>query len=391
MAAESDIRISARRKVAYAGVLVLVFLLACEGALRVRQWIRYGSPATGVRDPMLVYDHDADLFVPRPGYEVKGGRINIKINSLGFRGDEFARQKPAHTVRIVCLGASTTFNAEVSANDATWPHRLQEKLQQAYLASGVKIEVINAAVGGYVATDNLKNLRHRVLPLDPDLVIYYEANNEIVHDTQELAIRDGLLGQDGRRQSAFTVTLSKYSVMFDLAYKNLAILARSRSSAAGRLDRIPPDLPNHFMSVLEEMRAALAPRRVPLVLSTFVVKYRRNQDRETQVANADVAFFYMPWMSIDGMLDAMDVYNQAILDYGSRAHLYVVDDREAIPPDAADFSDCMHLLDKGAEAMADRFYRYLRAAGVVDRVVSGSVAVLSSGPIDGTVVSTFRH
>ena len=26
----------------------------------------------------------------------------------------------------------------------------------------------------------------------------------------------------------------------------------------------------------------------------------------------------MPWMSIDGMLDAMDVYNQAILDYARR-------------------------------------------------------------------------
>jgi hypothetical protein len=384
-----DIRIPTGRKAAYATVLLLALLLACESALRVRQWIRYGSPATGVRDPMLVYDRDADLYVPKPGYEVRGGRINIKINSLGFRGDEITRVKPAHTVRIVCLGASTTFNAEVSSNDATWPHRLQALLQQAY--PGVRIEVINAAVGGYVAADNLRNLRYRVLPLDPDLVIYYEANNEIVHDTQELAIRQGLLGQNGRRQSVFTLTLSKYSVMFDLAYKNLAIVARSRSSSGGRIDRIPPDLPNRFISVLDEMRTALAVRRVPLVLSTFLVKYRRNQDRQTQVANADVAFFYMPWLSIDGMLDAMDVYNQAILDYGARAHLSVVDDREAIPPDAAHFSDCMHLVDKGAEAMADRFYRYLRTAGVVDRIVSGPVAVLSSGQEDRTVASTSRH
>ena len=65
----------------------------------------------------------------------------------------------------------------------------------------------------------------------------------------------------------------------------------------------------------------------------------------------------MPWMSIDGMLDAMDVYNQAILDYASRAALPVVDDREAVPADAEHFSDCMHFLDKGAEAMADRFAR----------------------------------
>jgi hypothetical protein len=77
------------RKLLYAAVMILLVLMAGEAALRVRAWIRYGSPATGVRDPMLEYDKDADVFLPRAGYEVQGGRIHIKINSLGFRGDEF--------------------------------------------------------------------------------------------------------------------------------------------------------------------------------------------------------------------------------------------------------------------------------------------------------------
>ena len=161
MTAPETVRIPTRRKVLYAGVVVLIALLGCEGALRLRAWIRYGSPATAVRDPMLVYDHDADLLVPRPGYEAKGARINIHINSLGFRGDEITREKPHHTVRIACLGASTTFCAEVSSNHQTWPYLLQQKLRQAY--PGVNIEVVNGAVGGYVAADNLKNLEHRVL------------------------------------------------------------------------------------------------------------------------------------------------------------------------------------------------------------------------------------
>ena len=170
------------KKVLFTSLVVLVMLGACEAAVRVRGWMRYGSAGTSVRDPMLVYDADADLFVPRPGYEASGNRIGIKINSLGFRGDEFTVQKPPNTIRIVCLGASTTFNAEVSTNDATWPHQLQDKLRAAY--PGRNIEVINAAVGGYTAAENLRNLKHRVLRLDPDLVIYYEANNEIVKDTR---------------------------------------------------------------------------------------------------------------------------------------------------------------------------------------------------------------
>ena len=321
---------------------------------------------------MLEYDAAADLWVPKPGYKVKGANIHIKINARGFRGEDFSVPKPPGTFRIVCLGASTTFAAEASSNEAVWTHRLQEILRAAH--PGRRIEVINAAVGGYVAADNLKNLQHRVLPLDPDLVIYYEANNEIVRDTQELAIRAGLIGAEGRRQPAWVSTLSKVSLMFDLAYKNLAIAARSRDTSSPRIDRIPRELPSRFIGVLDQMRATLAERHVPLVLSTFVVKYRRDQDRQTQIRNADVAFYYMPWMSIDGMLDAMDTYNQAILDYGRRSGAPVIDDRAAIPPDADHFTDCMHLADKGNEAMAQRLYRGLRALRLLDATSAGGGA-----------------
>ena len=64
---------------------------------------------------------------------------------------------------------------------------------------------------------------------------------------------------------------------------------------------MPPDLPRHFIGLVDQMRQDLAARDVPLVLSTFIVKFRRNQPREMQIANADVEFYYMPWMSIDDL------------------------------------------------------------------------------------------
>jgi lysophospholipase L1-like esterase len=362
-------QIPTRRKILYLVILVAFTLLALEGALRVRAWIKYGGTAS-VRDPMIAYNPEWDLNVPTPGYEVKGASIHIRINSLGFRGPEIQAAKPPRTVRIVCLGASTTFSAEVSSNEKTWTYRLQELLQAEY--PDVRIEVVNAAVGGYVAADNLKSLIHRVLPLDPDLVLYYEANNEIVRDTRELAAARGLLEEGGNR-SPIMRTLSNYSLMVDLLHKNLAILLRSRSTAP-KIDVIPEDLPARFVGVLDEMRTRLAARGVPFVLSTFSVKYRRDQDRATQIANADVSFFYMPWMSIDGMLHAMDVYNQAILDYGARAGVPVIDDRFAIPPDALHFTDCMHLSDLGNEAMAQRFHRALHQSGIVAGLVRDASA-----------------
>jgi lysophospholipase L1-like esterase len=366
--ADYPVAIPTHRKVLYLAVLLGMLLALCEVGLRARQWIRYGSFAASVRDPMLVHDAAADILVPRPGYAIKGARLDVKINALGFRGDEIAKQKPARTVRIACLGASTTFCMEVSHNHKTWPHRLQEKLAEAF--PDVRFEVVNTAVGGYTATENVRNLTHRVLPLDPDLAIYYEANNEIVKDTRRLAIERGLIAPTAA-QSSVANTISQYSLLFDLAYKNLAILyGRQKASAAtAKLDAVPPDLPQHFIGLLDEMRQKLSARDVPLVLSTFIVKFRRSQPRETQIANADVDFFYMPWMSIDGMLGAMDTYNQAILDYAARNHLPVVDDRDAVPADAEHFSDCMHFVDKGAEAMADRFFRYLRDSDVLTRAI----------------------
>jgi lysophospholipase L1-like esterase len=358
--------ISLSRKLIYSAVMLLAVLAVGEAAFRVRAWIRYGSLGPSIRDPMLTYDQGAGIFVPTPGYEIHGARIDIKVNSLGFRGDEFTRRKPANTIRIAVLGASTTFDAEVSSNEATWPEQLQRKLRAAY--PGVGIEVINAALGGYVAADNLKNLEHRVLPLDPDLVIYYEANNEIVRDTRKLARENGM-ADDTFRASPLG-TLARYSLLADLVQKNAVILMRGRSHGGKTMSSIPRDLPRHFLSVLDQMRVDLSRDKIRMMLSTFVVKYRRNQDRATQIANADVAFYYMPWMNIDGLLDAMDVYNAAILDYATEHRLPVVDDRDSIPPDAEHFTDCMHLADKGAEAMADRFLRGLQANGLIDELIA---------------------
>ena len=58
-------------------------------------------------------------------------------------------------------------------------------------------------------------------------------------------------------------------------------------------------------------------------------------------------------------------YNAAIVEYGQRAGVPVIDDRTSIPPDAEHFTDCMHLADKGNEAMAERFYRFFRTSGIV--------------------------
>lgn len=96
-------------------------------------------------------------------------------NSWGFRGEEFSVQKPAGTFRIVALGASTTEGSQ--GNQETYPYFLQQELRQRHPER--TIEVINAGHHGQGLEDLLQLFKQRVLPLQPDLVLFYEGNNDI--------------------------------------------------------------------------------------------------------------------------------------------------------------------------------------------------------------------
>jgi len=359
-------QLSAGRKLLFTSVCVLVVLITCEAAVRVRARLRYGTAAASAPDSLLVYNEQLGIHVPRPGYTVEANKISLRINSLGFRGEEIARTKPPNTLRIACLGASTTFSAEV-ADQATWPHKLQQALQARL--PNVTVQVINAGIPGAIASHSLKNLQHRVLPLQPDLVIYYEAHNEVHHDTRELARGRGLLKPTEEHRSALARRLAEYSLLFDLVEKNAKILLASRDRGIDKLNGIPRDLPDRFLGELGKIHQELSRRNITLVLSTFLVKYRRDQPRPVQIANADISFFYMPWMTIDDLMESMDVYNDAIVEYAHARGVPVAEDRTSIPGDSHHFADAVHLADAGSALMAERFRRFLYERKILDELV----------------------
>jgi len=349
---------SAARRTAFTLLATVLFtmtmLVVSEAAVRLRAWVRYGSAQPDAMDQMAAIDPSTGLNLPRPGYERHSSRISIRINSLGFRGDEITVAKPKRTVRIAALGASTTFCAEVSGNDATWPHRLQQALQRDH--PEVTIQVVNAGVPGYVASDSLKNLQRRVLPLDPDLVIYYEANNDLALDTRRLArVRD----LDSASEGAWSRTLARYSLLFDLVRKNSRIWAAGSTGLVEKLDSLPANLPDRFIGQLDLIHAELERRQVPMLMSTFFVKYRRGQPRDVQMHNASGVFYYMPWMKLEHLLDGIDQYNDAIVKYADSHGVSVIDDRDSIPGDDEHFADWVHFADAGAAAMGERFARFI--------------------------------
>jgi lysophospholipase L1-like esterase len=342
---------------------VLFGLLLCEGAVRLRAWILYGTTAPVVSS-LLVEDPATGLVVPRAGADVRGRKVQIHVDSLGFRGPEIPREKPPGTVRIACLGASTTFCGEVSSDEKTWPAQLERLLCARF--PDVPIEVVNAGVPGYRISQTLASFRRRVLPLQPDLVIDYEANNDMARDTEELARARGLLGDAG----AAAGWLDRHSLLVNLVHKNLEV--RAKASSAGKLASLPPELTRSFAAELSALEDEAERAGVPLVVGTFLVKYRRGQPREVQLANADVAFYYMPWMTVDLLLDGIDAYNAAIRDVARARGIVLADDPDAVPADADHYADCMHFTDAGCERLARRFERVIARRRVLDAIVAAA-------------------
>jgi lysophospholipase L1-like esterase len=106
----------------------------------------------------------------------------LRTNQFGWRGDQIGLRKPVRTIRIAFVGASAT------VNDHSYPFSYPE-LAGFWLnkwierqADNVRIEVINAGREGITSADIAAIVRDEVLPLEPDLIVYYEGANEFWFD-----------------------------------------------------------------------------------------------------------------------------------------------------------------------------------------------------------------
>jgi len=163
--AEKRPRLSVKKKIIFAIVILVVIFVILEIAARLSDAVRGVDPTTRLLARLGNYRAHPNLNVMlRPG---AGG-----ANSLGFRGAEIAVPKPAGRIRIACLGGSTTYGHALRAEKA-YPAQLERILRERF--PGRAIEVINAGVPTHHTLSMLINFQCRVLPLEPDIICVYES------------------------------------------------------------------------------------------------------------------------------------------------------------------------------------------------------------------------
>jgi len=109
--------------------------------------------------------------------KVTGQRFAVTINGHGFRGPEFVEVKAPDVVRVVTLGASSTFGY-YSRDEATYPFVLENLLNQSGCAETKTFEVINLGVPHLRSENILSLFAAEGAPLDADIVTFYEGIND---------------------------------------------------------------------------------------------------------------------------------------------------------------------------------------------------------------------
>lgn len=141
--------------------------LAFEGTVRLDDWVRFGVPfSSGATNVMDLRVDDAQGRHARPSAAYR----KFRINSLGFRGPEVSTEELASRPLVVVSGASESFGLYESVG-REWPRQLADSL--ALRCAAPPPTVLNAALAGMSLPTVLQDVERRVLPLGPELVVYY--------------------------------------------------------------------------------------------------------------------------------------------------------------------------------------------------------------------------
>jgi lysophospholipase L1-like esterase len=353
----------AGRAATLAGIVIavaIVLLLLAEGAVRLRANLKNGT-SFGVED-LLYLDPQLKVRIPRAG--AKAGPISI--NSLGFRGAEISRDKPPGTIRLAFLGGSTTYCAEVSSDAAAWPAIVTDRLQKQF--PNVKFDYVNAGVPGYGVGQMSLTLDKRVAQLRPDVIVIYEATNDLSANSFQLATEQGVIRE---RPDMQRLWLSKYSLLVRLVELNLEIRARQANvdNIDGKIRLDLPRLVRPFESDLEELVSRAKTTSPVVAVATFATQYRRDQSRNRQLDAAQTSLYYMPYMTVNGLLDSFDAYNRTIVQVADREGVILIGGELEIPGDRGHFTDSVHFTDAGSRAMADRVFKALANSAALRTLV----------------------
>jgi lysophospholipase L1-like esterase len=340
---------------------------------------------------------------PHPFLQVMASSL-VAVNRHGFRGDPIEPHKGPRTFRIFTLGGSTTLGIGTPSYEDTYPFKLQTMLRQRY--PDVTIEVQNAGNAWYTTAHLLIDYQLRVRQFEPDLIVVFEAMNDLYRSfsppwwavgefrpdySHYLGPYIRFLGPHvGPRASP-----SRWSV------SELLVWRRLQEDLLGEPSPYRIDAGN-----LGKLRSRLRPRTVTTFQSLdsyrnyYELLIRNIQADRRPVIMASQAFLYsqaLPpdvldslffahvfcaengfYPTMESMMSAMRMFNDAARTLADAKDVPFLDFERAVPKTREYFSDDVHLTAAGNEILARMVFDWIVGHSLIStRSLSSSAGATS--------------
>lgn len=122
------------------------------------------------RDPVIFWRQRSNL-------DVLFHEVKVHTDAWGLRNQKLNLKKKENSLRIICLGPSSTFGWGIE-NKSTYAYLLKKLIESACI-DFQDIEVINAGVIGYSSYQGKVFLKESILQLNPDIIIVSYLINDI--------------------------------------------------------------------------------------------------------------------------------------------------------------------------------------------------------------------
>lgn len=290
----------------------LLHYYVTNGALLRAMWVKGQGlpmlPGLALPDEFTVFDPPGGKITPR--YRYPASRTlptGLVLNSFGFRGRDLTVDKPARTVRIGFVGASTTVEAHALPHSA--PELVEHWLTLWAAAKGldVRFQTLNAAREAIQSPDLRAIVEDELLPLEIDYLVYYEGANQFQPATLARHVRvDGayeLAKPPPGLVGTFDDTANADSTWLDglAAYSAAARYLRSALQRGERLAE-PPKPPQQSTLSPELLAAEFPLDRAAGVLELTAIGADLDAIRgAVEGAHARLVLSTFWWLAQDGM------------------------------------------------------------------------------------------
>jgi lysophospholipase L1-like esterase len=121
----------------------------------------------------MLVDDARYAYIHAPNSEGSLNGEAVRFNSIGLRGDEIDKQKPAGSTRLLILGDSVVLGWGVSEEQM-----FATRLRQKFKAAGLPVDIMAAGVGSWNTRTEFEFLRHVAVDYQPDVLLLLIVPND---------------------------------------------------------------------------------------------------------------------------------------------------------------------------------------------------------------------